>query len=74
MVDNDRQLPSPSASAWWIDLSEIGGPVFIVLRLDEDEAREALVRQLVDIGAIGNTIEAERVVAAAPTESVAVVW
>lgn len=74
MIDTDRQVPSASAPAWSIDLAGIGGPVFVVLRLDERDARQALVRQLVEVGAIANTIEAERVVAAAPIESVGIVW
>ena len=74
MVDMSRQVPSPAASAWSIDLTRIGGPLFIVLRMGDDDARAALVRHLVDIGSISNTIEAERVVAAAPIESVGVVW
>lgn len=74
MVNSDRQLPTPSASAWSLDLSEIGGLVFIVLRVSEREARQALACHLVEIGSIPNTIEAERVVAAAPAESIGVVW
>ena len=69
MVDTDRP-----ASAWAIDLTPIGGPRFVVMRLDAADARAALVRHLVDIGAIANTIEAERVIARASVESVAVVW
>lgn len=74
MVDSDRQVSTPSACAWLIDLSAIGGPVFVVHRLDQSEARAALVRHLVDIGAIPNTIKAERLVGAAPISSVGVVW
>ncbi len=74
MVDMNRQVPTPSASAWSIDLTRIGGPLFVVLRRDEDDARAAVVRHLVDIGSISNTIEAERTITKAPTESVAVVW
>ncbi|MFN8113175.1 MAG: hypothetical protein U0R51_08240 [Solirubrobacterales bacterium] len=74
MVDSDRQVPTPSASAWSIDLEAIEGPVFIVHRRDEGAARAALVRHLVEIGAIPDTIRAERIVAAAPISSVGVVW
>jgi len=74
MVDTGRQLPSPSASAWSIDLAAIDGPVFIVGRLAEQDARAVLVLHLVEIGAVANTIAAERVVANAPITSVSVVW
>lgn len=74
MVDDERQLPSSSATGWSIDLEAVGGPRFVVLRLNESDARDALARYLVDIGAIANTIEAERVVGGAQIESVAVVW
>ena len=74
MIDTDRQLASPSATAWSIDLSAIGGPVFIALRLNPDAAREALVTHLVEIGSIPNTIEAERLVGRAPIRHVGVVW
>lgn len=74
MVDSERQVPTPSASAWSIDLAAIGGPTFIVHRREEGEARAALVGHLVEIGAVANTIKAERIVAAAPISSVAVIW
>lgn len=74
MVDARGQLPSPSASAWLIDLTEDGGPVFIVLRLDESRARNALARYLVDIGASRHTSDAERAVASARCSPVAVIW
>ena len=74
MIDTDSQVPTPSASAWSIDLGAIGGPVFIVHRRGEGEARAALVYHLVEIGAVGDTIKAERLVAAAPISSVGVVW
>jgi hypothetical protein len=74
MVDEPRQVPALSASAWSIDLVPVGGPSFIVLRRDEAEARTALVEHLVEIGSIPDTIKAERMVAAAPIESVGVVW
>jgi hypothetical protein len=74
MVDDPRQVPAQSASAWAINLAAIGGPNIVVMRRNEDQARDALVQHLVAIGAITNTIEAERVVGAAPIESVGVVW
>lgn len=74
MVDSDRQVPTPSASAWSIDLEAIGGPVFVVHRRDESDARAALVRHLVEIGAVADTIKAERIVRVAPISSVGVIW
>lgn len=57
-----------------IDLAHFDGPRFVVCHVGEDDARQALVRHLVDIGSIPNTIAAERIVASAPAESVGVVW
>lgn len=75
MIDTNRQVPSPSASAWRIDLAGIGGPIFIVMRRSEGEAREALAHHLVEIGSpLTPTIAAERAANAVPAGSVAVVW
>jgi hypothetical protein len=74
MVDSDGQVPTPSASAWSIDLDAVDGPVFVVHRRDQGEARAALVRHLVEIGAVADTIESERIVNAAPISSVGVIW
>lgn len=74
MVNTDRQLPAISASVWVINLAAIAGPRFVVLRREEAEARVALVAHLVEIGAIANTIAAERIVAEAEIESMAVIW
>jgi hypothetical protein len=69
-----RQVPTPSASAWLVDLSELRGPVFCVLRASQEEAREALIAHLLEIGQFDTREEAVEVVADAPTESVGVVW
>lgn len=74
MVDRARQVPSPSAHAWRLDLSEIGGPSFIVMRLDETEARRALVEHLVEIGKFPGVTEADRALRPLCGESVAVIW
>lgn len=75
MIDNPRQLPTPSAMAWRIDLAGVGAPMFVVMRTTEAEAREALATHLVAIGSpLANTTAAERAVNAAPADSVAVVW
>ncbi len=73
MLYEPRQVPSPSAVAWLLDLSPTGGPRYVVLRPDEQEARDALSVHLIDIGAM--TIEeADTVTETAEAESVAVVW
>ena len=74
MVDTDRQLPSPSATAGAIDHRHIDGPTFVVMRPDETNARATLAAPPVEIGSIGNPVAAERIVAAARIESVGVVW
>lgn len=74
MVDKSRQVPSPSAAAWRIDAGQIGGPAFIVMRLDEQEARETLARHLVEIGPLPHTAGAERAVRPLPAGSVSVIW
>jgi hypothetical protein len=74
MIDTRGQVLAPSASAWLIDLTAGGGPRSVVVRHEEDEAREALVAHLVEIGSIDNTIAAERLVGSAPAETVAVTW
>lgn len=74
MIDKQRQVPAISALAWSIDMTIIGGPVYVVLSRDEVEARAALARHLVEIGSISNTMRAERIVATAAITSVGVVW
>jgi hypothetical protein len=74
MVDMSRQVPTPSAAAWRLDAAALGGPSFIVMRLDEDEAREALAVHLVEIGNVSHTIAAERLVRTLPAESASVIW
>ncbi len=69
-----RQVPSPSAHAVLLDLAAAGGPRYVVLRVDEQAAREALVAHLVDIGAVSTRSEAEAFVTGAGLETVAVVW
>lgn len=73
MVDLERQVPSPAASAWLINLGHLGGPVFVVHRLAEREAPEAPVEHLVAIGS-RSPEEAEEIVGAAEAQSVAVIW
>jgi hypothetical protein len=74
MVNEPRQLPAPSATAWLIDLAEVGGPSYVVLCREEAVAQQILIRHLVAIGKVTNTMEAEPIVADTPIESVAVIW
>ncbi len=74
MVDNNGQVPSPSAAGWLLDLASVGGPRYVVLRLEEDAAYEALAQHLTAIGAALTTCAAERLVAAASAEPLGVVW
>lgn len=73
MVANNRQAPSASATAWLADLSERGGPRFVVLRVGERESRAALRDHLVEIGAVVDTTEAEVRAAGATYELVGVI-
>jgi hypothetical protein len=76
MIDTSCQvsLTAPSARAWLIDLDQVGGPQFVVLRLVSSEARRTLIDHLVDIGAVPDEGEARVAVNAAMTSSVGVVW
>lgn len=57
-----------------MDLSDRSGPLFVVLRVDGDQARTALAEHLVASGAVSVRQEAGAIVANAPTRSVGVVW
>ncbi len=69
-----RNLPSPSASGWLIDLRDAGGPTYVVLRVVEDDAADCLVEHLTDIGAVVDVTEAAALVSGVEPVSVAVVW
>lgn len=69
-----RQVPSPSASAWLLDLAEVDGPRYIVLRLDDGTARQALREHLLDIGAVSSEEEAGALVDHAASTPAAVIW
>lgn len=70
MIDTDRQVPTPSASAWSFDLSRLGGPRFVVLNANEAEARTHLAEHLLELGRTGDLTEIQTVAG----ERVAVVW
>lgn len=69
-----RQVPPPSASAWLFTLAADRAPKFAVLRGGEDEAREALVDHLLEIGSVVDRAEATELLAGAEAESIGVVW
>ncbi len=71
MIDTNRKLPLPSAHAWSIDLTKLGGPRFVVLTTSERDARVRLVEHLDDLGKIS---AAPRSIAAIPAERVTVIW
>jgi len=74
MVDTERQVPPPSAQAWSVDLTDVGGPAFMVLRTSADEAREAVMAYLVEIGSGLTWIAATDLVGRAAVSEVSVVW
>jgi hypothetical protein len=73
MVYPPRQVPAPSAAGWLFDLGDQHGPSFVVLRQDEEGARECLSDHLVEIGALPDGITDE-LLADASVEYAAVIW
>lgn len=73
MVYTVRQVPAPSAQAWSVDLSAVGGPNFTVLRTTALETRE-VVEYLVQIGSGHTRAAATGLVARATLSEVSVVW
>ncbi len=71
MIDADRQVPTPTAEAWLIDLAVLGGPKFVVLARSSEEARRRLVEHLREIGA---PAAGQQHAAAANVERVSVIW
>ena len=74
MVDTERQVPPPSAQAWSVDLSAVGGPTFTVTRTSAQEARQAVVAYLVEIGSGLTQAAATALVERATVAEVSVVW
>ena len=74
MVDTTRQVPAPSAQAWSVDLAPAGGPTFTVMRRSADDAREAVVAYLIDIGSGLTGAAATELVRRATVTEVPVVW
>jgi hypothetical protein len=68
MINNERQVPAPSAAGWLFDLGDQRGPAFVVLRTDEGAARDCLRDHLCDLGV------ADEVPVDASVEYAAVIW
>lgn len=71
---NDSQVPTPSAVAWMVDLSRVGGPTFVVLRTRSAEARAAVADHLFEIGYNPDRAAIETLVAWARVSEATVVW
>jgi hypothetical protein len=69
-----RQVPTPSAAAWLLDLTASDGPMLVVLRREQCEARAAAVGHLLDAGIVVGVAEARKIVAEADAQLVAVTW
>ena len=74
MIDTSRQLPAPSADAWSIDLTALGGPRFVILTSSEQRARKRLVEHLVELGKAADPVAGATLLAGITTERVAVIW
>ena len=59
LVDTSRQLPATSALARGIELAGTKRPTFVVVRLGETEAGQALAAHLVKTGSAANTINTQ---------------
>jgi hypothetical protein len=68
-----RQVFPPAYTAWLIDLTEVRGPRFVVLRSSEDGAVDALAQYLVDASIVPEASDAQALLEAAMTSPVAVV-
>lgn len=74
VIYTPRQVPAPSAAGWLFDLTTSRGPLFVVLRVTEDDARQALSEHLVDIGAVADHGEADQLIDGQAPAMVGVVW
>ncbi len=70
----DSQVPTPSATAWLVDMSEFGGPCFVVLRTSRFDARRAIVSHLIEIGFGLHRSEVESLASRAAVSEAAVIW
>jgi hypothetical protein len=69
-----RQVPTPSAAAWLLDLTASDGPMLVVLRREQCEARAAAVGHLLDAWVAIDDGHARAMVAAVEPQLVAVTW
>jgi hypothetical protein len=69
-----RQVPTPSAAAWLLDLTERGGPLLVVLRRESDEAIATAVGHLLDADLAADPAQARELVADVKPQLVAVTW
>jgi hypothetical protein len=74
MADSARQVPAPRGAGWLLDLTEVRGPLLVVLRCDEREAIEAASAHLADIRAVSDPSEARELIEQAVPHVVAVIW
>ena len=74
MIDTNRQLPSPAADAWSIDLGPLGGPRYVVLTTSEQHARGRLAEHLAELGKVGTVGADTTAIAEIPAERMAVIW
>lgn len=69
-----RQVPSPSASGWLIDMRSAGGPQFVVLRTAAEASLASLRVHLIEIGAVATPRDADQLLREARVEPIGVVW
>ncbi len=74
MIDTTCQLPTPTADAWSIDLTALGGPRYVVLTTSEPHARERLAQHLAELGKAETVAAGTLLIAEIPAERVAVIW
>jgi hypothetical protein len=74
IIDTTGQVSPPSADAWALDLAARGGPRFVVLRLDDYDARQRLAEHLVWLGKAQDDAEGLWLIADIKAERVAVIW
>jgi hypothetical protein len=74
MIDTNAQVPAPAGAAWLLDLTASDGPMLVVLRREQCEARAVAVGHLLDAGLVGGVAEAREIVAGGDVQLVAVTW
>jgi hypothetical protein len=69
-----RQVPTLSATAWILDLTEVRGPLLVVLRREGRDAVQAAIAFLVEAGVVSGATEALELIDQADLRPVGVVW